>query len=534
MAEWNGIRHITVVDRIRELVATKPDTLCWKMGDHDRSYFSVEKRAKQIAGSLAALGIEPGDRVATLAPNRWELIDLFFGLAWAGVIQVPLNPFLKGSFLQHQLADASPSVVFTDEAGWRALVPIIDTVGSIRHVVLLDGGSAELDDPRVSDYGSLPTGKVPKPELTPASTMSIVYTSGTTGQPKGCVLSHGYYTRAGQIDKELARLTEDDVFLTCLPMFHAGAQLKVIMTALMTGIPFHVEPTFSASAFFQRVSETGATIASAVGTMAAMIVASPPSPYDKDHRLRLFNAAPLSLDGCEKFMERFGVDAWVESYGQTECVPALAGDPYGVRDRSSAGRAPRDLEVALLDDDLQEVPVGEVGEICIRPRHRFAMFDGYWNNPVATLEAYHGIWYHTGDYGRVVASGNIAFVDRKKDALRVRGENVSSLELEAAIAKHPDVVEAAVHSVPSELEEDDIRVCVVVRDGATLEPEEFFGWLGENMPYYAVPRYVDQLDALPKNPVNRVLKTVLRDTGVGADTWDFRSLGLVVERAARR
>ena len=534
MSEWNGIRHITVVDRLRELVTEKPDHLCCQMGEYTQTYESMHRKACEIAGSIAALGISPGNRVATLAPNRFEVLELFFGLAAAGTIQVPLNPFLKGSFLQHQLADAAATAIFVDTAGWGALEPILNGLASIQYVVLLDGVPEGLDDPRVLSYGALPSGPAPEVELTPSSTMSVLYTSGTTGQPKGCILSHGYYVRAGQIDMELARLTNGDVFFTCLPMFHAGGVLKVVMPSLMAGVPFHVDPAFSASRFFQRVSETGATIASAVGTMAAMILKSPPSPYDKDHRLRLFNAAPIAPEAVGPFMERFGVDAWVESFGQTECVPALAGDPRGERDRASAGKAPRDLEVALLDDEFQQVAPGVVGEICLRPRHRYALFDGYWNNPEATVEAFRGLWYHTGDYGREKPSGNIAFVDRKKDALRVRGENVSSMELETAIARHPDIIEAAVHAVPSEIEEDDIKACLVARADATLSPAELFSWLREYVPYYAVPRYVELVEELPKNQVNRVLKMVLRERGITPGTWDFRSLGLVIERAERR
>lgn len=534
MADWNGIRHITVVDRLRELAAEKPDALCCRMGDYTHTYSSMLARATEVAGNMSALGVGLASRVATLAPNRPELIELFFGLAVAGIIQVPLNPFLKGAFLHHQLADSAPEIVLTDEAGLRALLPVIDEVPTLRHVVLFDPIPAEVDDPRVIAFAELPQGSATLPDLTPASTMTLLYTSGTTGQPKGCVLSHGYYVRAGQIDAELARLTDEDVFLTCLPLFHAGSQLKVLMPALMGGVPFHVEPSFSASQFFQRVTETGATIASAVGTMAAMILAAPASDFDRGHRLRLFNAAPVSVSACAAFTERFGVDVWNEAFGQTECVPVLTGNPYGERDRTSAGRPVRDLEVALLDDDLQQVPLGEVGEICVRPRHRFALFDGYWNNPEATLSSFSGLWYHTGDYGRELPSGNVSFVDRKKDALRVRGENVSSLELETAIGTHPDIVEAAVHAIPSDVEEDDIKACVVVREGVRLDPTEFFTWLTDNVPYYAVPRYVEQLDALPKNPVNRILKTVLREAGITATTWDFRTLGLTINKENRR
>ena len=488
-----------------------------------------------MAECLAAVGASPGERVALLLPNRAEVLDLFFGIARLGAVQVPLNPYLRGEFLAHQPSDAAPGVVVTDQAGWATLQPVLTRVPDLRSVVLLDAGAKlpRHEGVAMFDYHDLPRTTFDDPEITASSLMSILYTSGTTGQAKGCMLTHGYYTRCGQLDAAMLRLTGDDVFLSCLPLFHGGAQLKGIMPCLMAGTPFVVEERFSASGFFRGIAEAGATVANAVGAMGAMVLASPPSQWDRNHRLRILNVAPLAETLQQSFMDRFGTDAWTEVYGQTECVPVLIGDPHREdRDRSTLGTPAPDLEVALLDDDLQEVAAGDVGEICLRPRHRFVMFSGYWRRPEDTLAAQEGLWHHTGDYGLRLPSGEYRFVDRKKDALRVRGENVSSVELETAITGHPDIVEAAVHAVESELTEDDIKACLIV--GAPVHPAALFAWFREALPYFAIPRYVEVLEELPRNAVNRVLKHILRDRGVTESTWDLQAMGLAVSRDERR
>jgi carnitine-CoA ligase len=229
---------------------------------------------------------------------------------------------------------------------------------------------------------------------------------------------------------------------------------------------------------------------------------------------------------------RGGIEPFTELYGQTECIPAALGGPAAaVGDPTGSGLPASDLELALLDDDECPVATGAVGEVCIRAPHAaHAMFDGCWDTTAPRLD---GAWHHTGDSARLLASGALTFVDRKKDSLRRRGENVSSIELEAAIACHPDVDECAVHAVPSDLAEDDIKVCVVLRDGASLLPGPFFAFLQQQVPYFAVPRYVEIGDALPRNAVGQVMKHVLRERPLTPDGRDFDVLGLVVPRSAR-
>jgi crotonobetaine/carnitine-CoA ligase len=330
-------------------------------------------------------------------------------------------------------------------------------------------------------------------------------------------------------------LTDEDVVFAGLPLFHSGGRLVTVTMPLYFGIPAHIQAAFSARNYFPRAKEVGATCMIAVGAMGAAVLATEPSAADRDHRVRRVMVAPVSLEGQQVFRDRFGVEPWVDVFGQSECMPVMA-TPLSSPDRDprGCGVPARDLEVALLDDEGRVVEGEGSGEICVRPLEPYAMFDGYYERPEATLEAYAGLWYHTGDYGRRLDSGAYAFVDRKKDSLRRRGENVSSLELEAGINAHPAVVESAVHALPSPLGEDDIKACLVVAEGAEVTPEELFAFFKDHLPYYAIPRYVEVIPALPRNAVGRVMKHKLREAGNGASTWDLDALGLVVGREDRR
>jgi carnitine-CoA ligase len=502
------------------------------MDDQSFTFAEMDARSDQVAAGIAALGVEKGDRVATLAPNRVELLELFYGLAKAGAAQVPLNAFLKGDFLRHQLAQSRAKVLIMDASGREALEPLRSELPDLEQVVMLDEAeSKEIPYSQLSDAGESP----PDLELTAADTMSVVYTSGTTGLPKGCVAPHGYYCRSGDIIGTALEVGDDDVEFSGLPLFHSGGRLVCVALPLLFGIPTYIQGQFSASSYFADAKACGATLMIAVGPMGAAVLATPPSDADRDHKVSRIMCAPVTIAGQEAFRERFGVDPWVDVFGQSECMPVMA-TPLSSPDRDpkGCGIAAPDLEVALLDDEGRPVPDGTAGEICVRPREPYAMFDGYFERPEATVSAYRGLWYHTGDYGKQLESGAYAFVDRKKDSLRRRGENISSLELEAAINSHPRIAESAVIAHPSELGEDDVKAVVVPADGGELEPSELFEFFKDNLPYFAIPRYVEPTDALPKNGVGRVMKHVLRDKGNSDDTWDFDQLGLTVSKSERR
>jgi crotonobetaine/carnitine-CoA ligase len=308
------------------------------------------------------------------------------------------------------------------------------------------------------------------------------------------------------------------------------------MTALVGGASFCAPAAFRASTFIAQARACGATLSSGVGAMARALLVRPPEAGDRDHRLRLVLMSPLDVGSQQAFAERFGVPLSPQAYGQTECicVTATPADQFGPPSRTVGPPSPL-FQVAIHDPDGHALPAGAAGEIVVRPRRPGVMFDGYWRRPEATLAAFRGLWHHTGDIGCLDQDGHLTFLDRGKDAMRRRGENVSSAELEAAVRAHPKIADVAAHAVPATMTEDDIKVCLVLADGAAVTPAELFAFFGEALPYFAIPRYVEVLDALPREVTSmRVRKVELRERGVTERTWDLEALGFSVAPGQRR
>jgi crotonobetaine/carnitine-CoA ligase len=521
----------SVAEVLAQRAADQPGKLLVSCGGAERTYGEMVAVAEERAGALAALGVAPGDRVALLTANRIEMVELFFGCARLGAVQVPINTFLKGEFLRYQLADCGAETVVVDGPGLAAVTPLLGHLPSVRRIVTLDDG-----DPDVGTipYRELVTGAVDLPVPRPDDLASIIYTSGTTGLPKGCLITQGYFVHIGDAWRGACDLSPEDVVFTAFPLFHLSGQALALMACLTGGLSLVIEPAFSATAFMPRAREVGATVTMGVGAMALAVLATPPSPDERDHRIRYSMWIPLPPAKQLELEERFGAPVNAEGFGQTECAPVTFNRLTGKRRRETAGLPAPWLDVRIVDDDDLEVPRGEIGEIVVRPLQPDSLFSGYWGRPEETLQTFRNLWHHTGDYGRMDGEGFVSFVDRKKDALRRRGENVSSMELEQAILRHPKVAEVAVHAVPSAATEDDIKACIVLAPDAETTAEELFAHFEKELPYFAVPRYVEVLPALPKNAIGRVLKHALRSTGVTPATWDLEALGLTVARDARR
>ena len=523
-------RMQSVAELLRARAAAHPDRdFLWC--DAERwTYAETDRRTDAVAAGLAETGVAAGDRVAVISSNRPEMLELFFALAKLGAIHVPLNVFLKGDFLRYQLQDSQASTLVADAAGLQAVNAVLDDVPELKRIVVLDDGEGDAIPYTRIRSSSAP---VPQPEITQASLMAIMYTSGTTGMPKGCMLPHGWYLNTPKSSKHMMGYGEGDVLETALPLFHAWAQ-GMVMGALYNGLRAVIETQFSPATVVQRWKETGATVYAGVGMMGMAMLAMPESPSDRDHTVRCTLMLPFAPDEQRRFEERFGLTLLSQMYGQTEGGAITFNALSEERKYGTIGKPSPFYDLRLVDDDDKEVARGEVGEIAIRPREPYGMYLGYWRKPEATIEAWRNLWHHTGDQGRMDDDGFITFVDRKKDAIRRRGENVSSVEVEIAIQRHPKVAEVAVHAVPSEISEDDIKACIVVVPGDAPTPDELFDFFKQKLPYFAVPRYVEIVPELPRNATLRVMKHLLRARGVTAETWDFEELGLTVARDERR
>jgi crotonobetaine/carnitine-CoA ligase len=521
-----------VPDRLRYWAETRPDAPFLDCGRGMMSFADVHRRAEAVAGALSALGVEKGDRVAVILPNCTEFAVTMFALARLGAVQVPINVFLKGDFLRHQMVDCGAVGVIADPSALAGVQSIASELPDLRFQVQVGEGPGPAD----VDFADLEASEAVAPAVSidQSDLISIMYTSGTTGAPKGCMLSHAYYTYVPWSWFEHDWYSPEDHLVTAMPMFHIAAQAMIVMAALQGGMPATILPSFSASSFMAQAAKAGATMAFGVGPMAMALLASPPGPYDRGHTLRRSVWPPMPPAARERFLERFGVAAIAEGYGQTEVNP-LTQSPAARQGMTTGclGLPSPYLEVEILDERGYPVEAGQVGEICIRPREPGVMFSGYWRRPAATVEAGRGLWHHTGDAGRVDERGYLIFVDRRKDALRRRGENISSMELEAAIAQHAQISAAAVHGVPAELGDDDVKVWIVPEPGARLEPALLHAWFTAHLPYFAVPRYVQFTEELPVNALGRVQKFKLRLFD-NARAWDFEALGLTIDKAHRR
>lgn len=500
------------------------------------TYGEVEASATRIAAGLQALGVTKGDRVAIMLPNRIEFIFGMFACAKTGAIQVPINTYLRGEFLRHQLAESQASLLIADALAINQIAPVVTGLPDLHHVVNVDDeGYDVLSVPTLSHAElEMTTATLKEPELGPSDLCNILYTAGTTGASKGCMLTHGYYTWVPQAFLRAGWIGDGDTIFGANPLFHASGQVWIVMAALAARGAAVVEPSFSASAFLDRARETEATTLFGMGAMGMAMLAQPPRDDDRQHSVRQATWVPMTEAAQNDFLERFGIPVNSELYGQTECWPATITPAGSQRKPGAIGRVAPHMEIRLVDDDDFEVPAGHVGEIILRTKEPYMMYQGYWSNPEATVHAFRNLWHHTGDNGRFDEEGNLYFVDRKKDSLRRRGENVSSIELEGAILKHPGVAAVAVHAVPSDLSEDDVKACIVPSGKAELTPEGLFSFFKESLPYYAIPRYVELLSELPANVNMRVQKFKLRERGVTDQTWDFEAMDLVVERHERR
>jgi crotonobetaine/carnitine-CoA ligase len=485
------------------------------------SYADAHAITNGYAEGFRRAGIGRGEHVALMLDNRPELLWAMWGLGKLGAVAVPLNTAAKGDLLEY-LLDQSDSVLVCAEDAYAERVR--DVAGAAVRAVL---GPSE-----IAGFADLAVGDPPEMlEVQHSDPHLIMYTSGTTGPSKGVVSPHSQGHAVGRQMASLSGYRPDDVLYTCLPVFHANALWYTIYAALWADACVALSRGFSARRFWDEVRASGATVFNALGAMANIIWQQPESPRDRDHRVRIAMMVPTSRDLAERFDRRYGIRT-TSVFAMTEnCAVTVFGPGDPVAKADSAGRV-RDVEVQIVDDERRPLPVGELGEICIRPRERGSIMLGYYEMPAATVAATTDLWFHTGDRGRLDTDGYLYFADRKKEAIRRRGENISAFEVETVLCRHPAVAEAAAVPVPSELGEDDVMAYVVAARDAEIDHAELIRFCAEHMAYYMVPRYLDVIDALPKTPSEKIEKYKLAVSARERldELWDREKAGVEVRR----
>ncbi len=492
------------------------------------SYAELRRHVRRTAAALQAAGVSQGSHVVVWLPNGCEALRVFFALGYIGAVYVPINTAYRGPLLAHVLANSGARVIVAD----GRFVPRLGEVSVAALETVVTTGPPATGAPvrtlaRLSDLearaGGEP-GDLERP-LQPWDTQSVIYTSGTTGPSKG-VLSSYLHAHASMDRRAWPCVRDDDRFLVNLPMFHIGGSF-ITYSMLCRGGSIALVEGFRTGAFWDTVRGTGATAVFLLGVMGSFLTKQPEHPRDRDHPLRMAFLVPLAEDGLA-FAERFGVEVRT-LFNMTEIATPLMSEP-DPRKAGTCGRARDGVEVRLVDGNDCEVPAGSVGEMVLRADCPWTLSHGYNKDPGATARAWRNGWFHTGDAFRRDPGGNYEFVDRLKDAIRRRGENISSFEVEAVANSHPDVQEAAAIPVPGEHGEDEVMIVVAPKPGRSIAPSSLTEFLASRMAHFMVPRYVRYVDALPKTPTAKVQKAALRDAGRTPDTWDREAAGLVLRR----
>jgi crotonobetaine/carnitine-CoA ligase len=512
---------------LRNAAETHGDRIYMDVPDHGRrlTFSDTYAGAFALAQGLIGAGGEPADRLLIMAPNRAEIVLCWYGAGLAGMVEVPINTAYHGAFLEHQVRSTSPRIaIIAAEFAERFVSGDQSAYGSVeRYYILGDTGEQASGLAVLHAAGKValpfdelarPDGEAGLPDVTPRDAAAIFFTSGTTGLSKGVTMSNSHMTFFAQQLISLTRMTPADIQMSCGPLFHGNAQFLAAYPCLIAGARFVLREKYSASRWIDQIRDSGATIANFVGVMMDWTYKQPERDDDAENNLRCIYTVPTPTSILPDFSRRFGVDVYVENYGMTEIsMPILS--PYGQeRPPGAAGLLVDEFfEVRIVDPETDEdVPEGEVGEFVVRPRIPWIILTDYFNMPDRTADAMRNLWFHSGDGVRRDANGWYYFVDRLKDTIRRRGENISSYELEQAVLSHPRIAACAAVAAPAKAlaGEDEVALFAVVDPRQPLTVEDVRAWCAEALPAFAVPEYITLVDELPQTPSGKVQKTVLR------------------------
>lgn len=521
-------RRICVLRYLIDDWADKQPDAVYAVFEDGSSWTYAELRALVVtkAAGLQKLGVKRGEHVAVWMQNGREALVTFYAINYLGAVFVPFNTAYRGAILEHVLANSDATLLIAHAALLDRLSDV-DTA-SIRSIIAL-GTPPALQGFSVHDFHAV-TGReddlapLDRP-IEPWDIQSIIYTSGTTGPSKGVLSSYLHlYTNAGPESWHF--VTGEDRYLVNMPIFHIGG-LGIPFVMLARGGSIALMENFSTDTFWDFVRRTETTVIFLLGVMATFLIKRPPASDDRDHKVRVAFMVPLT-DAAGPFHERFGIDVFT-IFNMTEISSPIVSEA-NPKKLGTCGTIRPGVDVRLVDENDCEVPVGNVGEMIVRTDRPWAMNSGYHKNPEATAKAWRNGWFHTGDAFRRDSEGYFYFVDRVKDAIRRRGENISSFEVENDVTAHPDVREAAVIGVPSEYSEDEVMAVIAPVPGAQIDLVSLMEFLVARMPYFMVPRYVRVMEELPKTPTAKVMKAELRTEGITPDTWDREAAGIRLKK----
>jgi crotonobetaine/carnitine-CoA ligase len=514
----------------------QPDAPYILFEDQCFSYGQTEVQTNRAANLFRRLGLGKDDKCALVMNNAPEFLFTFFGMAKLGGVTACVNRHLRGEGLRYLIdqSDAKAAVLDADLAeyfsGIEAELPKLERVLWYPHVPEGRKGDLSLVDALAASDSSPP----PKADIPGGAPMGLLHTGGTTGLPKWCILSHAYYMEIGQRMADFMALTRRDVLYNPLNLFHVNPQGYFVMGGIAAGAAIAFPRRFSASRFWRQVEQHRPTCCILHKGVVDILKQRPDEEGPKQHRVRV----GYRLDA--EFMERFNIPMSVNGYGSTEAggltnlnryrLPLTAEEKAQAHLSSNTGLPRDDMEIRIGDDQDRVMPPNETGEILVRPKVPHVIFDGYYNQPQMTAEAFKGLWFHTGDMGFIDQDGKLNFVQRKAESIQVRGEWIFVDEVESVIRSHEAVRECAVVGV--ELEDGSAAVKAVVEpvEGARPEPVEIIRHCEGRLAYFMIPRFVELVSEMPRTQAGlRIPKVELSKNGV-AQAWDRVAAGYILKR----
>ena len=500
----------TIDELLTERAHTHTNQVFLRFASGDLTFAEVHDRAARLAAGLASIGVESGTTVPVVMANSAEFMISLFALSRLGAVACLINITFKGPALAHAIGVTQARVVLLDPSVVANLDEIAPSLPTELIRIVVGGCWDEL-----ASAAPVP----PSSTHTATDPAIVLFTSGTTGPSKGCVLSHRYVLRQAELMSQHLGFVETDVLYCPFPLFHIDATVLTVGPALVLGATAAIGERFSVSGFWPEVRQFGATVFDFMGATLTMLHKAEPLLDDTDNQVRLAWGVPVPDKIASGFEQRFGLHL-VELYGSTDAGIPMYHPIDRPRRPGSCGTVIDAYEAQLHNDNGFEVAFGEVGELVVRPTEPSIMADGYLGMPEATLMSRRNLWFHTGDRLRRDADGFHYFVGRTADSIRRRGENISAFEVEEVVKLHPEILDAAAFGVPSEFTEDDLMVTVVVRSGHTVDPAALIEFCAQRAARHMVPRFLDFVDDLPRTPTEKIRKDALRERGITSTTWD--------------